>query len=313
MLGLFAYFIWILLYLATPESPVVLAALNKVYTNPNVSYYMILYHLAGFFWTWAFLIGIAQVTIAGAFATYYWTMDKRHVPSFPVVRSLGRTVRYHLGSIAIGSLLIAIVMVVRVLVWWAQRQAAATGGNKNKFAKYVFGCIQCLLAALTKLIKFINKNAYIEIAVRGRGFFSSASAAFGLILRNGLRLLAVNLVGNFILFLSTCFITIATALIGYFALMKQQDAGKMNDVTFPFVVAAAVGLEAFVVAQVFLGVYEMGIDTIFLCFLEDDERNDGSPDKPYYMSDGLKHIVNKKNKQPAQVHPVARSAQVHEY
>ena len=36
---------------------------------------------------------------------------------------------------------------------------------------------------------------------------------------------------------------------------------------------------------------EMAVDTLFLCFLEDIERNDGSADKPYFMSSDLKKIL----------------------
>ena len=32
--------------------------------------------------------------------------------------------------------------------------------------------------------------------------------------------------------------------------------------------------------------------------MEDLERNDGSAEKPYYMSKGLKKVLNKKNKSP---------------
>ena len=32
--------------------------------------------------------------------------------------------------------------------------------------------------------------------------------------------------------------------------------------------------------------------------MEDLERNDGSPEKPYYMSKDLKRIVHKKNEKP---------------
>ena len=43
----------------------------------------------------------------------------------------------------------------------------------------------------------------------------------------------------------------------------------------------------------FFGVYSMAVDTLFLCFLEDMERNDGTPEKPYFMSKGLQKIVGK--------------------
>jgi choline transporter-like protein 2/4/5 len=40
----------------------------------------------------------------------------------------------------------------------------------------------------------------------------------------------------------------------------------------------------------------MAVDTLFLCFLEDMERNDGTPEKPYFMSRGLQKIVGKMQK-----------------
>lgn len=40
------------------------------------------------------------------------------------------------------------------------------------------------------------------------------------------------------------------------------------------------------------------LDPFLLLFLsvEDIERNDGSPEKPYYMSDSLKKILDKQNR-----------------
>jgi hypothetical protein len=39
-----------------------------------------------------------------------------------------------------------------------------------------------------------------------------------------------------------------------------------------------------------MGVYEMTIDTIFLCFCEDAEENNGA-DRPYFMSNGLMKVM----------------------
>lgn len=35
-----------------------------------------------------------------------------------------------------------------------------------------------------------------------------------------------------------------------------------------------------------------------MCLVEDLERNDGSTEKPFYMSKGLKKVLGKKNKLP---------------
>ena len=52
---------------------------------------------------------------------------------------------------------------------------------------------------------------------------------------------------------------------------------------------------AYIVAHAFVGVYEMAIDTIFLCFCEDSSRNDGI-NKPYYMSRELMQFVENSKK-----------------
>uniref|UniRef100_A0A9J8BS93 Choline transporter-like protein n=1 Tax=Cyprinus carpio carpio TaxID=630221 RepID=A0A9J8BS93_CYPCA len=50
---------------------------------------------------------------------------------------------------------------------------------------------------------------------------------------------------------------------------------------------------SYMIAHGFFNVYAMCVDTLFLCFCEDLERNDGSPSKPYYMPPGLHRILNK--------------------
>jgi len=48
-------------------------------------------------WLWVmnFIVGLGQMTLAGAFASYYWAFDKRKdIPVFPVSSSFGRSLRY---------------------------------------------------------------------------------------------------------------------------------------------------------------------------------------------------------------------------
>ena len=39
-------------------------------------------------------------------------------------------------------------------------------------------------------------------------------------------------------------------------------------------------------------VYELAVGTILICFLEDEKRNDGSKEKPYFMSKELRKLAN---------------------
>ena len=60
---------------------------------------------------------------------------------------------------------------------------------------------------------------------------------------------------------------------------------------------------SYFIASSFFSVYAMAVDTLFLCFLEDLERNDGSQQKPYYMSTSLKKILGKMEKTAHEIRP----------
>ena len=60
------------------------------------------------------------------------------------------------------------------------------------------------------------------------------------------------------------------------------------------VVAITVG--SYLVTTAFFSVYSMAVNTLFICFLEDLERNDGSKERPYYMSRSLRQILGKMEK-----------------
>ncbi|MEE6494726.1 hypothetical protein FKM82_001856 [Ascaphus truei] len=55
---------------------------------------------------------------------------------------------------------------------------------------------------------------------------------------------------------------------------------------------------SYLIAHGFFSVYAMCVDTLFLCFCEDLERNDGSASKPYFMSPNLHRILGKKEVNP---------------
>ena len=55
----------------------------------------------------------------------------------------------------------------------------------------------------------------------------------------------------------------------------------------------AITLGSYLVTTSFFSVYSMAVNTLFICFLEDLERNDGSKERPYYMSRSLRRILGK--------------------
>ncbi|PIK57291.1 putative choline transporter-like protein 2-like [Apostichopus japonicus] len=271
----------------------------------NVSFkYLQFFNLFGFLWLLNFIIGFSHLVLAGTFATYYWTFDKKNIPRVALGGSIWRACRYHLGSIAFGAAIIAIIQFIRILLEYLEVQLKK--GKENPVVKYTLKCLKCLFWCLEKFMKFINKNAYIMVAIYGKNFCKSAQKAFFLLMRNIVRVAVVNKITDFLLFLGTLMVTAAIVLIAFFFFAFGQDYAvtsfiatdviNVPSVRYYWVIIFVIAVGTFVVAKLFFGVFDMAVDTLFLCFLEDLERNDGSADRPYFMGKNLMNIVGKKNK-----------------
>ncbi|KAJ3362267.1 hypothetical protein GGF32_006299 [Allomyces javanicus] len=289
ILVLVAYYLGIAAYIATTPDVTNVSVLGVNATIAYIKYFQ-WYHLFGFLWTLAWLTGINQTTLAGAVASWYWTMDKKQASSFAVTKSFARTIRYHLGSIALGSFLIAVTQLIRIVLMYLQRHLAQAN---NRVAKIIFACLQCCFACLEKFIKFINKNAYIMISITGDSFCTAARTATELLVRNAFRLIAVDFVAGFLVFLSKAAVSVGIAF-GLYALLQYTNAQGLTQTQFIGAVCILVWVACWMIVSGFFGVYRMAIDTIFLCFCEDCERNDGSDEKPYYMSPDLAALTSVK-------------------
>jgi len=263
---------------------------EKYKTDDNVLRLQIA-HLFGWLWFMNFIIAFGQCVLAGAFASWYWAWDKKtDVPSLPIIFAMGRTLRYHTGSLAFGSLIIAIVQMIRAALEYIEYKLKGSGTEPSPVAKFILKCLKCCFWCLEKFIKFLNRNAYIEIAVYGKNFCTSAKNAFFLLLRNILRVAVLDKVTDFLLFIGKLTITGAMGVASFYFFNNRTD---LNYYLTPIIIIV---IGAWVVCTAFFGVFEMAIDTIFLSFLEDCERHDGTPEKPYYMSKKLSKILGKKNK-----------------
>ena len=69
------------------------------------------FNLFGFYWAMNFVTAYGEIVLAGIFAKWYWTKDKSQIPATTIFSSIFNATVYHLGTIAFGSLIIAIIKV----------------------------------------------------------------------------------------------------------------------------------------------------------------------------------------------------------
>ena len=205
-----AYFMGMAMFLVSSGDP-------AVDENGHVSFVMsrslqawTWYHVLGFFWTFQFVMAYQETVIAAAAAKWYFAKPNAHGTKglhFTITRSMYRTLRYSAGSLLLGSFIVAIVQLIRLLVAVFEKQILDKCGGDNHKAKYIIKCVHCCLWCIEKCLKFINRNAYIEIAISGSSFCVSAQRAFHLLVRNALRVVAINSIGDLVLFVTKALIS----------------------------------------------------------------------------------------------------------
>ncbi|RLN87491.1 hypothetical protein BBJ28_00004806 [Nothophytophthora sp. Chile5] len=233
-------------------------------------------------------------TIAGAVSRFYWSRNKTsdEMGRFPVLTSFKNCFRYHLGSLAFGAFVIAVVQFVRAALLYLDHQTQDLQ-KSNAVLKVVMKVVQCCLWCLEKCLRFLSKNAYILVAMKGHSFCASARDAFRILLSNMAQVGAVSTVTFLLLGAGKLAIALSCA-IATFAYLEHDSArygvGGSHELSSPMApILLALGLAWFVAAAL-LGVYEMAIDTILLCFCEDRELNKASGQ--FFMSDALKTFVS---------------------
>ncbi|XP_065171990.1 LOW QUALITY PROTEIN: choline transporter-like protein 1 [Atheta coriaria] len=234
----------------------------------------------GWIWMLYFFVGCQNMIVGGTISSWYFIRDKSRLAS-PILYATHNLLRYHLGTVAFGSFIMLIMQLIRMLIESLKRRAQNGCG-------LCLICCSCIFNILEEFVRYFSKLAFIVTSMHGVPFCKGGKNAMRLIVDNGLATIALNSVGSFILFFINLTIMLTTMLIGYY----MMDKPGLHSVWGPLVVSTLI---AFFMAYCVLSVYDTTLDTIFLCFCEDCEINDGLS-RPYYMSAELMIFVENSKK-----------------
>ncbi|XP_061267544.1 choline transporter-like protein 5 isoform X1 [Bos javanicus] len=257
-----------------------------------------LLNLFVFLWLINFVIALGQCALAGAFASYYWALKKPDdIPPYPLFTAFGRAIRYHTGSLAFGSLILAIIQMFRLILEYLDKRLQEAQSNISKFLKC---CLRCCFWCLEKAVKFLNRNAYVMMAIYGKNFCKSARDAFNLLMRNILKIAVMDRVTDFVLILGKILVAGCIGVLAFLLFTERLPViiEGPTSLNYYWVPLLTVIIGSYIIAHGFFSVYAMCIETIFICFCEDLERNDGSTEKPYFITPTLHGILNKKQLVP---------------
>ncbi|WPG99901.1 Protein PNS1 [Acrodontium crateriforme] len=217
------------------------------------------------YWISEFLKNAIHTTISGVYASWYFAPKN---PAKGATRGAARrALTYSFGSIAFGSLLVALINLLRQAISVAQQQSGQSG---NLGVDCAFCILQCIMGLVEWAVEFINRYAFSYIALYGKGYIESAKATWKLIKDRGIDALVNECLIGPVLTMGATFVAYACALLAYLYLRYTHPAYNQDGGFTPVVVAFAflIGLQ---IAQCFTVPLSSGIDTLFVAAAWDPE------------------------------------------
>lgn len=133
------------------------------------------------YWISEVLKNVIHVTISGVYGSWYFCVN--NFPKGATRGALKRSLTYSFGSISFGSLIVAIINLLRHLCSVAQQQSAADGN----IVSYVLFCIlSCLISLLDWAVTFLNRYAFSHIALYGKAYIPAAKDTWKMIKDRGI-------------------------------------------------------------------------------------------------------------------------------
>lgn len=173
------------------------------------------------------------------------------------------------GSICLGSLIIAFISAVEATLRMMRRSS-----GRNNVAQMVVLCVlECLISCIRDMAEAFSYFTYVQVAIRGLSFWSSAKATYALCKWDNLYgLIGTTLVGN-VCALGSVMCGLLSGVAGYLVGARFIPKGLSEEEVFSIHILSIVSatLIGIVTARTILNVLRSGFATIVVCWAENKE------------------------------------------
>ena len=238
--------------------------------------YLMVFYFFGLLWNVAFINYMTIFIVACCVAFWYFSFDNPdNRPRFPICKSLWWAIRYHLGSLGFGALLLAIIQFVKFLLMYVVHyvQGLQNKGIDNKVLIWFLKCMVCCVSCFERVIQYISSLGYAYLAISGKNFCVSCAKAFTLLVSNPMKFGMVNAMGTVFAFIGKIFVAASCGVIGWALIKYNAELNeKISSMIVPIIFFSLIG---YMVAAIFFSVYGVAADSVIICYFYSKEELQG--------------------------------------
>ncbi|KDN47140.1 DUF580-domain-containing protein [Tilletiaria anomala UBC 951] len=207
-------------------------------------------------------------TVAGVYATWYYNETGAKV-NRAALSSFKRATTFSLGSIAFGSLIVALLDLLRAVLNVIQQSQAQEG---DVIGTIVTCIAECCVSCIDWIVQYFNRYAYINIAMYGNSYIEAAKETWDLLRNKGIDALINDSLVNIVYMIGAYIIATLTALFAYVYLRQTnpsyvQEQGNY----FSVILLYAFGLGINIALALGQGSIGSGVSVLFVGLGEDPQ------------------------------------------
>jgi uncharacterized membrane protein len=220
------------------------------------------------YWITEWIKNTIHTTIAGVYGSWFFCAGKPGgMPSGATRGAFKRAMTTSFGSISFGSLVVALINMLRQACSIAQQSEAGQG---NAGAACAFCILGCIIGFIDWAVQFINRYAFSHIALYGKAYIPAAKDTWTMMRDRGIDALVNDCLIGPVLSMGAVFVGYSCALVAYVYLQLTNPVYNSSAGFTPVVMAFSflIGLQ---VCQIFTTPIGSGVDTLFVAAAWDPE------------------------------------------
>jgi hypothetical protein len=210
------------------------------------------------YWGNEVIRNISHVTTAGTVASWWYDPSRSNVVSGAYCRATTTS----LGSIAFGSLIVAVIQMLKEMCNSAERR-----GEGN-----IFTCIaRCILQCIQNMVEYFNRWAFVYVGVYGDSFISSGKAVWQLFKNRGWTMIINDDLIQRVLLLMALSVGCITGGIGALIPIITGDwltELSSDTATLQYSFAACGFVIGLCLTMIMVSVVDSAVATVFVCLAE---------------------------------------------
>jgi len=247
---------------------------------------MVAYFAFGVLWLLELSSALSQFVLSYAVVLWYFTPKPKGAgPRLPLQRGLVVGLTFHLGTLALGALLLALVRPVQLLLGTTSSQARS---GQNRTCEALAAVLSCCVRCYREQLEFIGKTAYIDVCISSSNYCLAAQSSVGFVASEGGKMLSLT---------GACFLFSAVGVAGISTLVgaaayamvvastpwtAEASPTHVADPFFVALLSAAVGAS---IASCFTVTFEHSADALLYAYVWN--RSHGHNTVQKYAPDSL--------------------------